>query len=96
MRNLYRKTLIWSPVAIKGALWIFIAMGEKTVELLRNVSPDEFYEFTPKEQWTMILSVMVTGAIAARLFLDQSFGEHQRKIKDEENAHSDSAGAPVA
>jgi hypothetical protein len=69
----YRRTLVpWSPVIIRGVLWVAIAVLSDLRHDLQELTVEKLHAMTWLHWLNMVVGMFLSGAIAMRLFMDQS------------------------
>lgn len=84
MRAIYFRTLRWSPVLLRGALWISISMGTALLDDLKELKdPAKFAEMNIVGWICLVLSTIMAGLITWRTFIDQTVARHSNKLEYE-------------
>jgi hypothetical protein len=85
IRDTARKTASWSPVLLRGSLWVGIA---SVTELLKAFARWHSQQtITGLDIWQAVGEMILAGMIACRLFLDQTLSRHveeQKKLSETE------------
>lgn len=88
MNGLYDSFKTWQPALLRGGLWVYIGMMTALLAVIRNLTPEEITELNLNKLalwWTATFAeVTNAGAIAARLFMDQSLSRHVDKVEEEQ------------
>jgi hypothetical protein len=70
----------WMPVIVRGTLWMIIAM---LTSVLANVDDFAKIEVMRWHDWVKFVGApILEGAIALRLFMDQSISSHAKVLEN--------------
>lgn len=83
MKSFFAQTATWSPVIVRGGLWVMIAMLTDLQHALHDLTPDKLVLMTPISYIEILSGVILAGAIALRLFLDGTVARHQHNLEKE-------------
>jgi hypothetical protein len=73
----------WSPVIVRGALWVLISMLTDFQHHMHDLTPEKLALMTLPNYLEIIGGTILAGAIALRLFLDGTVARHQHNLQVE-------------
>ena len=83
MKEFYKRSFIpWLPVIIRGSLWVIISVLTELVHHIRGMTPEKLANMTWVNWTDVVLSAVLAGALALRLFLDGSVARHQDHMRN--------------
>jgi hypothetical protein len=73
----------WSPVLVRGALWIVSSMLVAFLGQTEHMSPDKLQTWTWVDYLKLPINVAQAGILTAMAFMDQIIARHSVKLEAE-------------
>lgn len=73
----------WSPVIVKGAMWIISSMLIAFLAQIEHLTPDKIQTWTWVDFSRMPVQVVLAGLATAMAFMDQIIARHKEQLEAE-------------